>query len=370
MGSPLRPVQLLWLNLVSDGAPALALGLEKGDSDIMKHPPRSPREPVINRDMALGIGVVGLVDALVILGVFYLAMERHPTSLEAAQTIAFVTLCTSELLRAFAARSEYHSVFSIGVFSNRWMVWAVGVSFLLVLAVVYVPFLQPFFDAVPPTLDDWLLMLPFFFISPIAMELVKLYIRRRAEAREAEQFHIHTESVAAPTPAAQTPEGALAMLKVLIPVDGSRNCEAAVRHVIKQFMNNTAMEVHLVNIQRPFSRDIAHFVGAKTRHEYHHEQSVNALAPARKLLENFGVPYAVHEGVGSDRAKVITDTARRLRCDQIVMATARKNSLTRWVESSTTDRVLELTPVPVEVIAGTAMSPWERYGIPAALAAA
>ncbi len=370
MPIPLRPVQLLWLNLVSDGAPALALGLEKGDSDIMKHPPRSPREPVINRDMALGIGVVGLVDALVILGVFYLAMERHPTSLEAAQTIAFVTLCTSELLRAFAARSEYHSVFSIGVFSNRWMVWAVGVSFLLVLAVVYVPFLQPFFDAVPPTLDDWLLMLPFFFISPIAMELVKLYIRRRAEAREAEQFHIHTESVAAPTPAAQTPEGALAMLKVLIPVDGSRNCEAAVRHVIKQFMNNTAMEVHLVNIQRPFSRDIAHFVGAKTRHEYHHEQSVNALAPARKLLENFGVPYAVHEGVGSDRAKVITDTARRLRCDQIVMATARKNSLTRWVESSTTDRVLELTPVPVEVIAGTAMSPWERYGIPAALAAA
>ena len=67
---PLRPVQLLWLNLVSDGAPALALGMEKGDPDIMKHPPRPPREPVINRDMAIGIGVIAVVDAIAILLLF------------------------------------------------------------------------------------------------------------------------------------------------------------------------------------------------------------------------------------------------------------------------------------------------------------
>jgi len=95
---PLRPVQLLWLNLVSDGAPALALGLEKGDPDIMKHPPRPAKEPVINRDMAIGIGVVGVVDALAILAVFYLALQRYPDHLVAAQTIAFVTLCSSELI--------------------------------------------------------------------------------------------------------------------------------------------------------------------------------------------------------------------------------------------------------------------------------
>jgi len=176
---PLRPVQLLWLNLVSDGAPALALGLEKGDPDIMKHPPRSPKEPVINSDMAIGIGVVGVVDAIAILTVFYLALQRYPDQLVAAQTIAFVTLCSSELIRAFTARSEYLSVFSIGVFSNRWMVWAVGVSFLLVLMVVYVPFLRPFFYTVPLTVDDWLLMLPFFFASPVAMELLKVYFRNR-----------------------------------------------------------------------------------------------------------------------------------------------------------------------------------------------
>ena len=182
MPIPLRPVHLLWLNLVSDGAPALALGMEKGDRDIMKHPPRPPKEPVINRDMAIGIGVIAVVDAVAILLAFSLALQRYPGHLEAAQTIAFVTLCTSELLRAFTARSEYHSIFSIGVFSNRWMVGAVTASFTLVLMVVYVPFLSPFFDTVPLTLDDWLFMLPFFFASPIAMELVKLYFRRQSGA--------------------------------------------------------------------------------------------------------------------------------------------------------------------------------------------
>jgi Ca2+-transporting ATPase len=177
---PLKPVHLLWLNLVTDGAPALALGLEKGDPDIMQQPPRAPTEPVINRAMAVGIGVVGVVDALAILAVFYLALQRYPGQLATAQTIAFVTLCSSELIRAFTARSEHHSIFAIGVFSNRWMVWAVGVSFLLVLAVVYLPFLRPFFATVALGTDDWLLMLPFFFASPIAMELLKHQFRRRA----------------------------------------------------------------------------------------------------------------------------------------------------------------------------------------------
>jgi Ca2+-transporting ATPase len=179
MPIPLRPVHLLWLNLVSDGAPALALGMEKGDPNIMKQPPRPPKEPIINRDMTVGISVVATVDAIAILLVFYLALQRYPGHLEAAQTIAFVALCTSELLRAFTARSEYNSIFSIGVFSNRWMLWAVAVSFLLILMVVYVPFLRPFFYTVPLTLDDWLFMLPFFLASPIAMELVKVYFRRR-----------------------------------------------------------------------------------------------------------------------------------------------------------------------------------------------
>ncbi|MDR1276720.1 MAG: cation-translocating P-type ATPase [Candidatus Accumulibacter sp.] len=177
MPIPLLPVQLLWLNLVSDGAPALALGLEQGDSDIMKEPPRSPLEPVINKDMAIGISVVGIVDAVAVLTVFSIALARYPGNLAVAQTVAFTTLCCSELLRAFASRSEYHSIFTIGFFTNRWIVWAVGASFLLVLMVVYIPFLRPFFDTVPLSLGDWALMLPFCFASPVAMELLKFLFR-------------------------------------------------------------------------------------------------------------------------------------------------------------------------------------------------
>ncbi len=367
---PLRPVQLLWLNLVSDGAPALALGLEKGDPDVMRHPPRSPREPVVNRDMALGIAVVGLVDAVAILAVFHLALLRHPGSLEAAQTIAFVTLSTSELLRAFAARSETHGAFSIGLFSNRWMVWAVAASFLLVLAAVYLPFLRPFFDAVPPGADDWLLMLPFLFASPVAMEILKLYFRARQASREAAARAPDAPRGDAPGAPDDTPhpDGGKTMLKVLVPVDGSRNDEFAARRVARLFLEDSAMEVHLLNVQAPFSRDVAHFVSRRVRGEYHHERSAAALLAARSILEAHGIPYAVHEAVG-ERAQAIADAARRLRCGRIVMATARKNSLTRLVEGSVVNRVLQLATVPVEVVAGEAVSPLERWGIPAALAA-
>ena len=365
MPIPLRPVHLLWLNLVSDGAPALALGMEKGDPDIMKHPPRPPKEPVINRDMAIGIGVIALVDAIAILAVFYLGLQRYPGHLEAAQTIAFVALCTSELVRAFTARSEYHSVFSIGLFSNRWMVWAVGASLLLVLMVVYVPFLQPFFDTVPLTLDDWLMMLPFFFASAIAMELVKVYFRRRSAGKGLVPQRAAALSTLASTSASVKAVGGN-MLKVLIPVDGSRNCEFAVRHVVKQFMNNTAMEIHLLNVQPPLSSYVTRFVSRKNVQEYHRDEAEKALRPIRQLLDGFGVPFAVHVEIG-ERAERITATAHRLRCDQVVMSTARKNSLTRLLENSTTNRVLELTSVPIEVIAGDAVSRWERYGIPAGL---
>ena len=158
------------------------------------------------------------------------------------------------------------------------------------------------------------------------------------------------------------------MLKVLIPVDGSRNCQFAVKHVIKEFMNNTAMEIHLLNVQGPFNRDVAQFVSRKNIRDYHRDESEKVLGPIRQMLDNFGIPYSAHAEVG-ERAKTITDTARRLRCDQIVMSTARKNSLTRLVENSLTNKVLALTSVPVEVIAGDSVSKWERYGIPAGVGA-
>ena len=159
------------------------------------------------------------------------------------------------------------------------------------------------------------------------------------------------------------------MEKVLVPVDGSHNAHHAVRHVIREYRNGGIKEVHLLNVQTPFSKHVAQFVSRKTRDSYHHDESAKALKPIRRMLDTANVAYSAHVEVGR-KAEVITEAARRLGCDHIVMATARKNSLTRMLEASVTNRVLELTTVPVEVIAGDAVSKLERFGIPIGIAGA
>jgi Ca2+-transporting ATPase len=175
---PLRPIQLLLLNLVTDGAPALALGLERGDPDIMHRPPRPADEPIINREMQWGIAIQSVAITLTVLVAFIHGLRLFPDHLETAQTMAFVTLTTSELFRAFTSRSEYYSIFSIGFFSNRWMLLANGSSFLLLLAVVYAPLLQPLFSTVPLGVREWSAILPLTLIPSIAAELTKVVLRR------------------------------------------------------------------------------------------------------------------------------------------------------------------------------------------------
>lgn len=167
----------------------------------------------------------------------------------------------------------------------------------------------------------------------------------------------------------QSPNGENAMKSVLVPVDSSRNSQRAVQHVIGQARRNGELHVHLLNVQPPFSRHIARFVARKSRDDYHREESEKVLTPARQLFDNAGVRCTVHRAVG-DKARAITDWASNLHCDRIVMSTARKNSLTRMVQDSTTNKVLELTSVPVEVVAGDAVSRLERFGIPAGIGAA
>ena len=183
--SPLAPIQLLWLNLITDGAPALALGVEQGDPDAMNQPPRPPAEPVINRSMRLGIIVQTVAIAAVTLLAFGIGLQARPDDIIYAETLAFVTLSASELLRAFTARSERFSLLRIGVFSNRTMVYAVGSSFALLLAVVYVPFLQSAFGTVPLSATDWAEILPLLFVPAVAAELTKWGQRVAARRRQA-----------------------------------------------------------------------------------------------------------------------------------------------------------------------------------------
>lgn len=158
------------------------------------------------------------------------------------------------------------------------------------------------------------------------------------------------------------------MLRVLVPSDGSSNSLHGVRHVVSEFMKNRDLEIHVLNVQRPFSKNVSDFTSRRTRMEFHQEQAEKALDPARQALDRSGIPYTVHTEVG-DKADCIADMARRLRCDRIVMGSARKSSLIRWLEDSVTNQVIERTTVPVEVIAGDAASGLERVGIPAGVGA-
>jgi len=154
------------------------------------------------------------------------------------------------------------------------------------------------------------------------------------------------------------------MLKILIPVDGSSNSLHAVQHAINEFRKNAALEIILLNVQAPFSQYIARFASRQDRDAFHRDQAEQALLPGSRMLDKFRVPYETHMALG-DRAFVIADLARRFRCERIVMSTTRKSALLRMVESSTINKVIELTSVPVEIIAGDAASKVERYGVPA-----
>ncbi|MEN8243099.1 MAG: cation-transporting P-type ATPase, partial [Chloroflexota bacterium] len=181
--SPLNPIQLLWLNLVTDGAPALALGTEKGDPDIMNQPPRPTNEPIINKLMGLGISVQTVAITAVTLGAYLLGLKLWPATPgvlnETAATMAFITLSFSELLRAFTARSERYPLIKIGVFKNKNMNWAVLVSAVLLLGVLYIPFLQPVFSTVPLSWEHWQYLLPLLFIPAFAAEATKWYISKK-----------------------------------------------------------------------------------------------------------------------------------------------------------------------------------------------
>lgn len=154
------------------------------------------------------------------------------------------------------------------------------------------------------------------------------------------------------------------MLRVLVPVDGSANALAAVRHAIAEYRRHHELEIHLLNVQPSLSRHVARFVSRKDRDGWHAANAARQLQAARKLVELEAVPHQVHSVVGELVAEICA-AAKRLEVHHIVMGTARRNSITRMLQNSATDRVLQATPVPVEVVAGETVSRWESWGVPA-----
>jgi P-type Ca2+ transporter type 2C len=165
---PLVPIQILWVNLVTDGLPAMALGLDRPEEDVMKRKPRSPKEGVFSRGLGWKVISRGFLIGLVTL-IAFMTTYRQPDNLAYAQTVAFATLVLAQLIHVFDCRSE-KSVFSRNPFGNKYLVWAVLSSLLLMLVVIYYPPLQPVFHTVTIIPRDWLLIggmssLPTFLLA-------------------------------------------------------------------------------------------------------------------------------------------------------------------------------------------------------------
>ena len=202
--TPLLPIQLLWLNLVTDSFPALALGQERAEDGIMKLPPRSPEDKILDKEMLLSIVVQALAIMVTVFAAFNLGRIFYPDLyLEGgalvsgfhfmplagtepsmgAHTYAFISLVMAELVRAYSSRSERHSVFGLGFFSNPTLNKAILLSLILTLAVVYLPFMGDAFHTVPLQLRDWAVILSLVLLPFAAGEIFKLTYHRNDKKR-------------------------------------------------------------------------------------------------------------------------------------------------------------------------------------------
>ncbi len=172
---PLIPIQLLWLNLVTDSFPALALGVENGEPDIMKQKPRDPNEAILNKEVMLGIAIQSTMIAIVSLLAYLWGINKFTyNNIEKARTIALVTLIMAELFRVFSIRSSKYTLIKIGILSNIKLIQGVAFSFILTLIIIYLPSLNPVFSTFPLGLNEWKIILPLALIPLLAGEMAKL----------------------------------------------------------------------------------------------------------------------------------------------------------------------------------------------------
>ena len=174
---PLLPIHILWINLVTDGLPALALSAEPAEEDVMKRPPRRPTETIFARGLGAHAVWVGLLMAAIVLS--SQAWYIH-TGNEEWQTMVFTVLCLTQLGHVLAIRSEKQSLFRQGFFSNKYLLGAVVLTFLLQMATVYVPFLNPIFKTAPLSGGELLVTVGLSAVVFVAVEIEKT-VRRRTD---------------------------------------------------------------------------------------------------------------------------------------------------------------------------------------------
>ncbi|MBI4651709.1 cation transporting ATPase C-terminal domain-containing protein [Candidatus Desantisbacteria bacterium] len=170
---PLLPIHILWVNLVTDGLPAFALGVDPVDKNVMNRPPLPAGESIITKKRGIILSLQGLVIALCSLCTFIYLLYIAKESLIHARTGAFIVLATSQLFHSFNFRSSTNSLFKIGIFTNSKLVLATLISFLLQMSAVYVPFLQKVFKTDPLQTNHLILVIIISSLPLFIMEIVK-----------------------------------------------------------------------------------------------------------------------------------------------------------------------------------------------------
>lgn len=174
---PLLPIQILWVNLVTDGLPAIALGLDPAENDIMMRKPRGAKDHIFSHGLLKLIVSRGLFIGLSTLGVF-VSILYFVDNVELARTGAFMTLVMTQLIHVFECKSETKNIFEIPIFNNIPLILAVLCSLVMILGVVYIPALQTIFETVPLGLNEWLLILGFTLMGPVLSSLLGVNRKR------------------------------------------------------------------------------------------------------------------------------------------------------------------------------------------------
>jgi Ca2+-transporting ATPase len=175
---PVTPVQILWVNLVTDGILDITIALEPKEGDVMEEPPRRPNTRIINREILTNVVYVALFMAVGTLWTFVRA--NGGDNLTYAQTMAFTTLAMFQVFNALNCRSRSKSVFQLGLFSNLWLVGAIVASVLLQIAAQQVPFMQVALGTVPLGFQDWGTIVLISSSIFVADELRKIVTRSRS----------------------------------------------------------------------------------------------------------------------------------------------------------------------------------------------
>ncbi|KAG9301212.1 hypothetical protein G9A89_012595 [Geosiphon pyriformis] len=193
---PFTTIMILWANIIADVPPAMSLGFEPAEKDIMRRRPRDPKSGVLNLPSIITLISQAFVMALLSFGTYEIALKVENKSLADARSIAFCTLTTLQLLQGFLSRTLYISVFKMGFFGNQWMILSILGSFIAMIIGIYVPGVSDWLELEPINIIGWVMVAISCIVLVVSSELVKLFARHfRDSAAAAEEIKGKRENI-------------------------------------------------------------------------------------------------------------------------------------------------------------------------------